>query len=89
MDEGLHAAAPESFSTRIREAILFIAPPIFVPPPQIDEQYLKGRLWEYYAALRPGGDELGKRIARGDLVTDVRLRDAMAELRFRQRRMAA
>ncbi|PIL33085.1 hypothetical protein GSI_04534 [Ganoderma sinense ZZ0214-1] len=35
------------FSTRIRalhpEAILFIAPPVFVPPPQIDEQCLKGR----------------------------------------------
>lgn len=54
-----------------------------------NEQHLTGRLREYYAALRPGGDQLGKRIARGDLVTDVRLRDAMAELRSRQRRMAA
>nr|VWO94529.1 Carboxylic ester hydrolase (EC [Ganoderma boninense] len=37
----------EVFSMRIRElhpeAILFVAPPVFVPPPQIDEQYLKGR----------------------------------------------
>ena len=53
MDEGLHAAAPESFSTRIREAILFIAPPVFVPPPQIDEQYLKGHCCSthYYDSL--------------------------------------
>ncbi|KAI0738047.1 glycoside hydrolase [Daedaleopsis nitida] len=35
------------FATRIRqshpEAILFVAPPVFAPPPQLDESYLKGR----------------------------------------------
>ncbi|KAI0806708.1 glycoside hydrolase [Fomes fomentarius] len=37
----------QDFATRIRElhpeAILFVAPPVFAPPPQIDERYLKGR----------------------------------------------
>ena len=37
----------EVFATRMRashpEAILFVAPPVFAPPPQLDEQYLKGR----------------------------------------------
>ncbi|KAI0695096.1 glycoside hydrolase [Cerioporus squamosus] len=37
----------QAFATRIREshpeAILFVAPPVFVPPPQLDERYLKGR----------------------------------------------
>ncbi|KAI0823849.1 glycoside hydrolase [Trametes gibbosa] len=35
------------FSVRMREshpeAILFVAPPVFVPPPEISEDYLKGR----------------------------------------------
>ncbi|KAH9915251.1 glycoside hydrolase [Epithele typhae] len=37
----------ETFATRMREshpeAILFVAPPVFSPPPQLDERYLKGR----------------------------------------------
>lgn len=37
----------QAFSARIRkshpEAILFVAPPVFAPPPSISEQYLKGR----------------------------------------------
>lgn len=37
----------QSFASRIRrshpEAILFVAPPVFAPPPQIDEDELKGR----------------------------------------------
>ena len=37
----------QAFATRIREshpdAILFVAPPVFAPPPQLDERYLKGR----------------------------------------------
>jgi hypothetical protein len=54
-----------------------------------NEQLLRGRLPEYYAALRPGDDQLGDQIASGDLVTDVRLRDAIIELQVRERRMAA
>lgn len=50
-----------------------------------NERLLQGRLPEYYAALKPDTDELGERIARGDLVADVRLRDAMAELGLRVR----
>ena len=37
----------QTFATRMREshpeAILFVAPPVFHPPPQLDERYLKGR----------------------------------------------
>ena len=37
----------QTFATRMRqshpEAILFVAPPVFAPPPQLDERYLKGR----------------------------------------------